>query len=114
MKKENNQNQKIFMFPVRHSKHSQRRANQRGVKISDIKIAMNFTKSFFKQGLIFHVVQKKLIPKDLSPRIVKKIKNLVIIVAGDSGTIITCYKSENGMRSIKRKSKILVNYTNVA
>ena len=96
-----------FVFPLDHSNHSKKRANQRGINIKYIQLALLYCKSFFKQGLIFHVVQDKLIPKYINPNTIGKIRNLVIVIAGDSGTIITCYKSKHAMHNIKKKSEVL-------
>lgn len=101
-------------YPVLHSNHSSRRAAQRGINNEYIQVALSYSVSWFKQGLIFHVVLNKAIPKDIDPRIRKKIKNMVIIIAGDSNTIITCYRAKKAMHAIKKKSKVLKKYTNAA
>jgi hypothetical protein len=103
-----------FEYPVSHSLHSRYRADQRGISVEHIQEALNYSISYFKQGLIFHIVKNKLLPDKLNKEIRRKIKNLVIIIAGDSGTIITCYRSKNAMHDIKKKSKVLKNYGNVA
>jgi len=103
-----------FTFPIFHSNHSEVRADQRGIKKTSIQVAMNYCTSFFKQGLIFHVVKNSLIPESLDPNIRKSIMNLVIIIAGDSGTILTCYKEKNAMRQIRKKSKVLKGFANIA
>lgn len=121
MKAQQNQNRPELKvnYNFYHSKHSRRRSDQRGIKGDHINIALNYSESFFKQGLVFHVVKNNLIPDDLDPKMIKKIKNLVIVMAGDEARILTCYRSKNGMKHIKRKSsQLYVNmnesYNNVA
>jgi len=94
---------KGFVFPVTHSKHSKRRSMQRGISEAHIQAALNYSVGFFKQGMIFHVVKSKLIPETFDPSLRQRIQNLVIVIAGDSNKIITCYKSDKPMRWIKRK-----------
>ena len=58
------------VFPLDYSNHSKRRTDQRGININYIQLALLYCKSFFKQGLIFHVVQDKLIPKYINSTLV--------------------------------------------
>jgi hypothetical protein len=99
-----------FVYPVEHSKHSKRRARQRAITEGHIQAALNYSEGFFKQGMIFHVVKSKLIPETFDPSLRQRIQNLVIVIAGDSNKIITCYKADKPMSWIKKKPKELHKY----
>jgi hypothetical protein len=107
MQNNENSNKSSFNYQVSHTKHSKWRASQRGISDQDIQTALDSSQSFFKQGLVFHVVKDKLIPEHLSPETKKRIQNLVIIITGKSDQILTCYKNRNSMHRIKRKSETL-------
>jgi hypothetical protein len=110
MKTKEKKTTKEFTFPVTHSEHSRKRANQRGITEEHIQTALNFSEMFFKQGMIFHAVKTKNIPDDFDPKIRKRIEDLIIVIAGDSDMIITCYWAKNPMRLIKKKSCNLQKY----
>jgi hypothetical protein len=110
------QNTKYYL---QHSFHSQCRASERGITDRDIQIALDYSESIFKQGLIFHIVKDKLIPNNLPQKQISRIKNLVIVMANDEGKIITCYKSNRASSHIRKKSKRLqynsnTQYSNIA
>jgi hypothetical protein len=94
-------------YYLKHSLHSQCRASERGITDNDIQIALDFSESIFKQGLIFHIVMDKLIPSNLPKKQVSRIKNMVIVMANDEPRIITCYKSNKALSKIRKKSKRL-------
>ncbi|MEA1875385.1 MAG: hypothetical protein U9N86_00840, partial [Bacteroidota bacterium] len=87
-------------YPVSHSRHSHKRASQRAITDEDIQFALDASQSFFKQGLIFHVVKDKLISDKISESMKKRIQHMVIVIAGDSNQILTCYKSRKAMHHI--------------
>lgn len=111
--KDKNMNQ-IGEFKMTLSKHSNERINQRCISREAIEIAMIYGEEFFKQGLIFHVVGETNVPELVDPQLKKKCKNLVVVVAGDSGEIITSYRNKNPFRHIKKKSKRLRTMWNAA
>jgi hypothetical protein len=45
-----------------------------------------------------------------TPDMQEHLKNLVIVMADDGSTIITCYKNKDAISNIKRKSKRLIKY----
>jgi hypothetical protein len=95
----------IQLIDLKHTNHSNKRASQRGITLESIKIAMFFSESYFKQNVIFHVVKESLLPENISEKIKKRIKNLVVIVSGNSNEIITCYRDKNALRTVKLKVK---------
>jgi hypothetical protein len=90
----------------RHTKHSFQRAAQRGINLKKVSPVLEYGESYFKQGLIYYILGENNIPKSLSKER-KKLRNLVVIVAGDSNQVITCYRSNNPFKNIKTKSKRL-------
>jgi hypothetical protein len=89
------------------SKHSYQRSQERNISSDRITTAIEYGKEFFKQGLIFYVLGENNLPKGLSPKERKKYKNLVVVVAGDDNTIVTCYRSKNPFKHVKMKRKEL-------
>jgi hypothetical protein len=87
-----------------HSQHSFRRANERNIKSKNIADVIEYGKAFFKQGMIFYVLGEQQLP---DAKVQEDSQNMVIVVAGDSNTILTCYRSENPFKHIKKKQKNL-------
>lgn len=85
--------------------HSTTRASQRGITDKAINLLLKYGSVIRKQGLLFHYITKQEL-KYIAPKYRNKLKNLVAIMAKDR-TIITCYKNENAIKKIKRKSKFL-------
>lgn len=83
-----------------HSRHSELRAIHRGITQEMIARTIEFGKAFFKQGLIFYVLGG--IPEQNDCR------DIVVVVAGDSNTIITCYRGNKAFKHIRKKEKHLV------
>ena len=89
-----------------HTRHSSMRASQRGIDQHKISLVLQYGECFNKQHLLYYILGEKNIPDALS-RISNGLKNLVVIVAGDSNQIITCYRSDNPFKNIRLKSKRL-------
>jgi hypothetical protein len=94
-------------YDLVHTTHSRRRASQRGLADSDIMKAVTYGREYFKQGYIFVVVEKNNLPEELDPDTRKKLNNLVVVLAGNSNHIVTCYKCANASRYIRRKQDFL-------
>lgn len=90
-----------------HSVHSLKRAAQRGIRNPWINTVVREGKVVFKQGLRFFYMTKKEL-RFLEPAMQERLKNLVVVMAGDDNTIITCYKNSDAISHIKRKSKRLL------
>jgi len=54
--------------------------------------------------MIFYVLGEQQLP---DAKVQEDSQNMVIVVAGDSNTILTCYRSENPFKHIKKKQKNL-------
>ena len=107
-----------YSYPIdithKHSKHSFRRACQRSLSQEKITTALHYGEVIYKQGMLFYILGEKNIPSVLNNK-KGQLRNTVVIVSGDSNQVITCYRSSNPFKNIKRKSKRLVkNYNNAA
>ena len=101
-------------FFFKHSWHSFIRAAQRGVTLNSIRTTLQYGKSVYKQGLIFYILGQSNIPESLCKEM-KKLVNTIVIVSGTSNEIITCYRSSDPFKYIRKKSKRLVKkYLQVA
>jgi hypothetical protein len=107
-------NQQRARIEFEHSAHSYLRASQRGLEGDKISVALLFGEVFHKQGLIYYVLGEHNIP-DILAKEKNKLANTIVVVAGDTNKIITCYRSRHPYKHIKMKSKILFkNYPNAA
>ena len=87
-----------------YTDHSFRRSQQRNLSEKDIIATLEYGTAIFKQGLIFYVLgSRKRKRNDLK----NKTQNMVVVVAGDSDMIITCYKNQNPFKYIRKKTKYL-------
>lgn len=100
-------------FEFQHSRHSRRRSAQRSIGNSQLAIALEFGENIYKQGLIYFILGENNIPEKLQ-KDKDKLKNTVVVVAGDSNQVITCYRSPNPFKNIRLKSKQLCKYGNAA
>lgn len=92
----------------KHSKHSFERASQRHINDQNIALVIEYGTEFFKQGLIFYALGENNLPAGIKRKCGKKNMNIVVVIAGDSNTILTCYRSKNPLKHLKKKQKNLV------
>lgn len=104
---------KYIDFEFTHSRHSRRRSAQRGIGNTQLETALQYGENIYKQGLIYFILGENNIPDNLQKE-KDKLKNTVVVVAGDSNQVITCYRSANPFKNIKLKSKRLNKYGNAA
>jgi len=97
----------VFNWNLSLSNHSRVRSQQRGITTDLINLALDYSVAFFKQGLIFFAVLEKMMPEDMDHNLREKLNNLVVVVSPESNEIVTCYKSNNGIHHLKRKTKRL-------
>ena len=88
-----------------HSQHSYERSNQRNISSFKIAQTIEYGTAYFKQGLIFYILGDKNMPNITLKK--NKSSNLIVVVAGDSNTILTCYRSRKPFKHIKKKQKNL-------
>ena len=93
----------------KHSQHSFKRANERNINPENISDAIEYGTAFFKQGLVFYALGDHHLPDSLLQKGHEKSKNIIVVIAGDSNTILTCYRSKNPFKHIKTKQKHLAS-----
>ena len=96
----------VEVFTFTHTNHSFRRSAQRGINDNKMATAILYGKPFYKQGLIYYVLGEDRIPEKFLKN-KEKLRNTIVVVDGDSDTVITCYRSKDPFKHIRRKSKIL-------
>jgi hypothetical protein len=101
-------NFKFIDFNFKHTSHSFLKASQRGISSKKLNAALQYGETIYKQGLIYFILGENNIPDSLIKE-KDKLKNTVVVVAGDSNKVITCYRSANPFRNIKHKSKRVFN-----
>lgn len=89
---------------TRLTNHAMSRADQRAIDDQMIRLTVLYGTEFFKQGLTFYVMRLKDIPSWIDKPLSEKLNNLVVVCAGDSSEVITCYRSKNCTKHLKRKS----------
>jgi len=95
-------------YRLRISHHSRKRSQQRGVRPTDIALAMTYGQCIQKQGLNYYVVKEGDLPAALDHSICDRIRHLVVITNDRTNCLVTCYKHANGWRHIKKKHAELV------
>lgn len=103
---EENQGEEL-KYSIKHTRHSLHRSAQRSINNESILAVLDFGKSFHRQGLVFYAIKKNNLPTELKHINTKKTKNLVVVMDGDETQIITCYRSKNALKSLRRKCKEL-------
>jgi hypothetical protein len=99
-----NEKQENENFTFRHSNHSLERASQRGISSEKLNVALAYGKPYHRQGYIFYVLGENDIP-DFLLKERNRLKNTIVMVDGDSGLVITCYRCSEPHKLIKNKSK---------
>lgn len=102
-------NHKCEQMKFEHTEHSFNRSVQRGIDAKKISAAIEYGEDFYKQGMVYYILGEKNIPETLEKK-KNSLKNIVVIISGDSNKVITCYRSKKPFKHIKTKSKRL--YTN--
>ena len=102
---ENPKTREIQVFSFKHSIHSFERSSQRGMNSRKLVTALAYGMPYYKQGLIFYVLGENNIPQGLEKN-KTKLKNTIVVVDGDSGMVITCYRCSKPHKHVKHKTKI--------
>ena len=104
---------KPMEFTFEHTEHSYLRARQRGFNNQKIVATLQYGETVYKQGLIYFILGENNIPDSLCKK-KEQLKNIVVIVSGDSNQVITCYRSANPFKNIRTKSEKLCKKYNHA
>lgn len=93
-------------FEFTHSSHSMERAAQRGINNLRLTLALVHGISIRKQGYEFCILGVDRIPDEFL-KFKAQLKNTVVVMDGDSDTLVTCYRSKDPYKHIRKKSKFL-------
>lgn len=93
-------------FSIHLSKHAVKRVSQRGIESYKLAIVLEHGEVFMKQGLIYYVLGENNIPSQYSV-MSSCLKNIVVVCNGQTGEVITVYRSARPFSRIKHKSKRL-------
>ena len=94
---------------ISYSNHAKRRMAQRAVTKDHVKIVLQHAKKIYRQGLIFHVMRDKDMPKTIGPKQRGRLKKLVVVTSSDGiFTVITVYRATGALKKIRCKSKVLL------
>jgi len=104
---------RVEKIRLNHTVHSRTRAAQRGIDHDRIDTVMVYGKSVYKQGMVFMYLGKDQVPDHLA-RHRDKYANTVVVLAGDSGTVITCYRCPNPAKHLRLKQKNLAVWKRAA
>ena len=91
---------------MQFSQHASQRAQQRAIDPLIIEEIIRYGERIYKQGIIFHFMPKTCVKQFYHWTDQRQIEDAVVITAHD-GTIITAYRNEHAIPSIKRKPKRL-------
>jgi hypothetical protein len=89
-------------FTFKCTRHFEERAAKRGLSMEDMLKVIEYGEAVFKQGLTFYTVTKRSFPAYGKTRDMERLNNWVVIV-GDHAEVVTCYRSDNGIRHLNRK-----------
>jgi hypothetical protein len=98
---------------LQHTIHSRTRASQRCIDEERIDTVMVYGETVYKQGLIYMYLGRDQVPDHLA-RHRDKYANTVIVLAGDTNHVITCYRCSNPAKHLRRKQKSLAVWSRAA
>jgi hypothetical protein len=103
---ENNEMKTQHYTDMQFSQHASQRAQQRAIDPLVITEIIRHGERIYKQGIIFHFMPKNSLRLFYHRTDQKQIEDVVVITSHD-GTVITAYRNQHAVKSIKRKSKRL-------
>jgi hypothetical protein len=98
-------NNQIVQFNLKYSEHFLQRSLSRSICFESITDAILNGETFYKQGLVFFVLGKNHIPKNIDPQLQKKCRNLIVVMNLHSNMLITSYRNNDPLFYIRKKSK---------
>jgi len=93
---------RVAEFTFKCTRHFEQRAAKRGLSMENMLKVIEYGEAVFKQGLTFYTVTKRSFPAYAKARDIERLNNWVVIV-GDNAEVVTCYRSDNGIRHLNRK-----------
>ncbi len=93
---------------IHHSRHSMVRACQRAIDQITLNLLFEFGTPFYRQGMVFYTVLEKDCPDSISHKAKSKLKNLIVLLGSNGKQIVTCYRTKNAVKFLRKKSKELI------
>lgn len=92
---------------VEISKHARHRGAQSNLCEYDLDLVRRYGVLERRTGVKFYFVGRREVERyrRVEPRL-RKLHDLVVIIAGDDTTVITVYRNRHALRDIRRKSKV--------
>jgi hypothetical protein len=98
-------NNRFVEFKIQYSEHFMDRVLSRSICIDSITHAILYGDTFYKQGLVFFVLGKNHLSKNIKPQVQKKCRNLIVVMDVKSNVLITSYRNNDPLIYIRKKSK---------
>lgn len=93
---------RVAEFTFKCTRHFEQRAAKRGLSMENMLKVIEYGEAIFKQGLTFYTVTKRSFPVYAKAKDIEHLNNWVVVV-GDHAEVVTCYRSDNGIRHLNRK-----------
>ncbi|MCH8555014.1 MAG: DUF4258 domain-containing protein [Schleiferiaceae bacterium] len=87
--------------------HSRQRMSQRGLGQHLVQMVIRYGEVIHKQGLKFYFVTRKMIQANTD---LEQAADLMVVVSGASGAVLTTYRNPRAIRRVKKKPKRLAIY----
>jgi hypothetical protein len=98
-------NNRFVEFKIQYSEHFMDRVFSRSICIDSITHAILYGDTFYKQGLVFFVLGKNHLSKNIKPQVQKKCRNLIVVMDVNSNLLLTSYRNNDPLIYIRKKSK---------
>jgi hypothetical protein len=98
-------NNRFVEFKIEYSEHFMDRVLSRSICIDSITHAILYGDTFYKQGLVFFVLGKNHLSKNIKPQVQKKCRNLIVVMDVNSNLLLTSYRNNDPLIYIRKKSK---------
>lgn len=93
---------------ITFSYHAIRRMSQRGLTHEMVLLAIQYGRSYHRQGFVFFCVASRDIEGKMLPTLVDRIKNVVVVYK--DGEVVTTYRNTDSFSKVRKKSKRLFRY----
>lgn len=85
--------------------HAHRRLQQRGMTYEYASLVMEYGTAVNTAGAVFYFMSKKDIPQNLPGTIKDRILGITLVVNPENNDVMTVYKNQNAMKSIRKKPR---------
>src|SRR4051794_25396571 len=99
--------EEFTVVDARLSWHARQRGAQSNLSEQDLEIVRRYGVLEHRAGARFYVMLRREVERfgDVEPRL-RKLHDVVVVVARDDNTVITVYRNAKALRNIRRKPKM--------